>query len=63
MTTIEKSNISTLTEAQLDEVNGGIWGIVARIAMGVGMTILENQKHNGRDGTITMGELLQRHGL
>ena len=62
-TTIEKSDIDTLTDAELGEVNGGIWGIVARIAVGIGMSVIENTRHNGRDGTITVGELLQRHGL
>jgi hypothetical protein len=61
-TTIENSDNRPLTDAELADVHGGIWGIVGRIAIGIGMTIIENQNHNGRAGTITMGELLQRHG-
>jgi hypothetical protein len=60
--TIENSDNRALTDAELNDANGGILPILGRIAIGIGMTIIENQDHNGGRGTITMGELLQRHG-
>jgi hypothetical protein len=58
----ETLEVRDLTATELDEVSGGVLGIVVRLAVGIGMTIIQNQDHNGGKGTITMGELLQRHG-
>ena len=58
----ETLEVRDLTATELDEVSGGVLGIVVRLAVGIGMTIIQNQDHNGGRGTITMGELLQRHG-
>ena len=36
-----------LSTSELDEVSGGFLAILGRLAVGVGMAILEGQQHNG----------------
>jgi hypothetical protein len=43
----ETNETRELTATELEEVAGGFWHILGRIAIGIGMTIIENQQHNG----------------
>ena len=54
-----KTEMRELTAADLDEVSGGFWTIVVRLAQGVGMAILEGQQHNGA-GSGTLGPGLHK---
>jgi hypothetical protein len=53
MNTQDSVEIRALADSELDEVSGGFWNIVFRLAQGIGMALLENQQHNGR-GTGTL---------
>jgi lactobin A/cerein 7B family class IIb bacteriocin len=48
-----------LTTAELEEVSGGFWTILGRLAIGIGMAIIEGQQHNGA-GSGTLGPGLHR---
>jgi len=47
MSTQETLEMRDLTASELDEVSGGFWHIVGRIAVAIGVAIFENQQHNG----------------
>ena len=47
MNTQDTVETRALADSELDGVSGGIWGLVARLAIGVGMAIIEGQQHNG----------------
>ena len=59
MNTQDTVEVRDLTDTELEEVSGGFWTILGRIAVGIGMTIIENQQHNG-SGSGTLGPGLQR---
>jgi lactobin A/cerein 7B family class IIb bacteriocin len=61
-TTIENSDIRALTDAELGDVNGGIWGIVARVAFSIGAAGFRYANHNG-SSTISVGELCEQNGI
>lgn len=48
-----------LSTAELDEVSGGFLVILGRLAMGVGMAIIEGQQHNG-PGSGKLGPALHK---
>jgi len=55
----ETNEIRELTATELEEASGGFWHILGRIAIGIGMTIIENQQHNG-SGSGELGPGLHR---
>jgi lactobin A/cerein 7B family class IIb bacteriocin len=61
-TTIENSDIRALTDAELADVNGGIWGIVARVGFGLASAGFRYANHNG-SSTISVGELCEQNGI
>ena len=59
MNTQDTVETRELADSELDGVSGGIWGLVARLAIGVGMAIIEGQQHNG-SGSGKLGEGLHK---
>ena len=53
MNTQDTVEMRELTATELEEVSGGFWTIVGRLAIGIGMALIENQQHNG-SGTGTL---------
>jgi lactobin A/cerein 7B family class IIb bacteriocin len=51
--------VRSVTATELEEVSGGFWTIVGRLAIGIGMALIENQQHNG-SGSGTLNEGLHR---
>jgi hypothetical protein len=62
MKTQETLEIRDLTITEVDAVTGGWLKTVGKLAYSAATALLAEANHNGGAGTISMGELLRRHG-